>query len=47
MFETARSILKQDPAAHSVAEVIFTYPGMQALFWHRIAQYFFQHHHPF
>ncbi len=44
MFETARSILKQDPAAHSMAEVILTYPGIQALFWHRIAQYFARHH---
>ncbi|MGO2853679.1 MAG: serine O-acetyltransferase EpsC, partial [Tetragenococcus koreensis] len=47
MFETARAILRQDPAAYSVPQVIFTYPGVQALFWHRIAHYFAQHRHPF
>ncbi|MDN6640953.1 MAG: serine O-acetyltransferase [Tetragenococcus sp.] len=47
MLETARAILKQDPAAHSLAEVVLTYPGVRALFWHRIAFYFAQHRHPF
>lgn len=47
MFETARAILKQDPAAHSVAEVVLTYPGIQALFWHRIAQYLSSRRHSF
>ncbi len=37
MFQTARSILKRDPAAHSLLQVILTYPGIRALFWYRIA----------
>ncbi|MBT8894694.1 serine acetyltransferase, partial [Lactobacillus delbrueckii subsp. bulgaricus] len=34
MFQTARSILKRDPAAHSLLEVLLTYPGIRALFWY-------------
>lgn len=37
MFDTARSILKRDPAAKSLLEVILLYPGFHVLFWHRIA----------
>lgn len=33
MWQTARSILKRDPAAHSLAQVILTYPGLHALFF--------------
>lgn len=32
MFQTARSILKRDPAAHSLLEVLLTYPGIRVLF---------------
>lgn len=39
MLETARSILKRDPAAHSLLEVLLTYPGLHALFWYRIAHF--------
>ncbi|GHP14116.1 serine acetyltransferase [Lentilactobacillus fungorum] len=39
MFQTARSILKRDPAAHNLLEVILTYPGLRALFWYRIAHF--------
>ncbi|EHO49476.1 serine O-acetyltransferase EpsC [Lentilactobacillus kisonensis] len=39
MFQTARSILKRDPAAHNLSEVILTYPGIRALFWYRIAHF--------
>ena len=39
MFQTARSILKRDPAAHSLLEVLLTYPGIRALFWYRIAHF--------
>ena len=41
MFQTARSILKRDPAAHSLLEVLLTYPGIRALFWYRIALWLF------
>ncbi|MBU7568664.1 serine acetyltransferase [Weissella hellenica] len=39
MFQTARSILNRDPAAHSLLEVVMTYPGIRALFWYRIAHF--------
>lgn len=39
MFQTARSILKRDPAAHSLLEVLLTYPGIRAFFWYRIAHF--------
>ena len=39
MFQTARSILKRDPAAHSLLEVLLTYPGIRVLFWYRIAHF--------
>ncbi|MFC6177974.1 serine O-acetyltransferase EpsC [Weissella sagaensis] len=39
MFQTARSILNRDPAAHSLLEVVITYPGIRALFWYRIAHF--------
>ncbi|MTV81624.1 serine O-acetyltransferase EpsC [Secundilactobacillus folii] len=45
MLETARAILKRDPAAHSLLEVILTYPGVRALFWYRIAHYLEERHH--
>lgn len=45
MFETAHSILKRDPAATSLLEVLLTYPGMRALFWHRIAHYLASKNH--
>ena len=35
--EDARSILKKDPAARSLAEVILLYPGYHALLWYRLA----------
>ncbi|EHL95195.1 putative serine O-acetyltransferase [Lentilactobacillus parafarraginis F0439] len=44
MFQTARSILKRDPAAHSLLQVILTYPGIRALFWYRIAHQLAQWH---
>lgn len=46
MFETARSILKRDPAASSLAAVLLTYPGVHALFWYRIAHYLALKNHP-
>lgn len=37
MFETAKFIKKNDPSAKSLLEVILLYPGVHALFAHRIA----------
>ncbi len=44
MFDTARAIKRQDPAASSLLEVILLYPGLHALFYHRIAHVFYQLH---
>ena len=39
IFQTARSILKRNPVAHSLLEVLLTYPGLRVLFWYRIAHF--------
>lgn len=39
IFQTARSILKRDLVAHSLLEVLLTYPGIRVLFWYRIAHF--------
>lgn len=44
MFDTARAIKKQDPAAHSLLEVLLLYPGYHAILYHRIAHFFYSIH---
>jgi len=48
MFKTLREDIKtvfaKDPAARSVAEVIFCYPGLHALWLHRVANFLWRHH---
>jgi serine O-acetyltransferase len=44
MFDTAKSILKRDPAAKSLLEVILLYPGYHAILYHRIAHFFYKIH---
>lgn len=44
MFFTAKSILKRDPAAKSLMMVILTYPGLHALWFHRVAHWLHIHH---
>ena len=39
IFQTARSILKRNPVAHSLLEVLLTYPGIRVLFCYRIAHF--------
>ena len=39
IFQTARSILKRNPVAHSLLEVLLTYPEIRVLFWYRIAHF--------
>lgn len=39
-----RAVKKNDPAARSTLEVLLTYPGLQALFWHRFSHFLYQHH---
>ncbi len=36
MFDTAKSILKRDPAAKNLLEVSLLYPGLHAMFYYRI-----------
>lgn len=43
LFETARLIRSQDPAAYSLFEVILCYPGLKAVFWHRLSHRLYQH----
>lgn len=35
--EDVRTVFERDPAAHSKAEVLLCYPGLRALWWHRMA----------
>lgn len=47
MFRTIRedveTIFARDPAAHSTAEVLFFYPGLHALWRHRVAHFLWRH----
>ncbi len=47
MFKTLRediqTIFTKDPAARSVLEVLFYYPGLHALWLHRLAHFLWQH----
>ena len=40
MSEFLQSIINRDPAAKSKISLILTYPGVKALFLHRIANFF-------
>ena len=40
MHEYLQSIIDRDPAAKSKLSIIFTYPGVKAVFFHRIANFF-------
>lgn len=44
MFDTAKSILKRDPAAKSLLEVILLYPGYHAILYHRAANFLYKIH---
>ncbi len=47
MFKTIRddiySVFDRDPAARSVLEIIFCYPGLHAVWFYRIAHWFWKH----
>ena len=40
MIDFLESIIKRDPAARSKLSLILTYPGVKAVFFHRIANFF-------
>ncbi len=42
LLRDAKSIAKRDPAAKNVLEVILLYPGFHALFFHRMAHWFYK-----
>ena len=41
--EDIQTVLAKDPAARSVMEVLLLYPGMQAIWLHRVAHWLWQH----
>jgi len=41
MIEDIKSAIKKDPAAKSIAEVMFCYPGIHALWFYRAAHFFY------
>ncbi len=42
--EDVQNVFKKDPAARSVAEVIICYPGLHAVWGHRLAHWLWRHH---
>ena len=42
MIKYIKSIKARDPAARHFLQIIFLYPGVHALFWYRIAHFFFK-----
>jgi len=41
--EDIQTVFAKDPAARSVLEVIFCYPGLHALWFHRLSHFLWQH----
>jgi serine O-acetyltransferase len=41
--EDIQTVFERDPAARSVWEAIFSYPGLHALWWHRLAHWCWTH----
>jgi len=42
--EDIRMIKERDPAAKNYVEILLCYPGLHAIFLHRIAHFFYRHH---
>lgn len=45
IIEAAGMIQKRDPAAHSIWEVLLTYPGFHALAYHQLANFLYRRRH--
>ena len=43
MQEDVQSVFARDPAARNALEIIFTYPGLHAIWWHRVAHWCWRH----
>jgi serine O-acetyltransferase len=41
--EDIRTVFAKDPAARSVLEVLLCYPGLHAIWYHRVANWFWRH----
>ncbi len=41
--EDIRTVFEKDPAARSLAEVLLCYPGLHALWFHRLSHFFWTH----
>jgi serine O-acetyltransferase len=41
--EDIRAVFDRDPAARSIPEVIFCYPGLHAVWFHRMSHWFWKH----
>jgi serine O-acetyltransferase len=44
--EDIRTVFDKDPAARSVLEVLLCYPGLKAVWFHRVAHWLWKHHMP-
>jgi len=44
IFEDVQTVFQKDPAARSVLEVLFCYPGLHALWMYRIGHFFWRFH---
>jgi serine O-acetyltransferase len=42
--EDLQTVFKKDPAARSTLEVLFCYPGLHAIWNHRVAHFLWRHH---
>ena len=42
--EDIQTVFLKDPAARNIFEVLFFYPGLHALWWHRLAHFLWVHH---
>lgn len=43
LYECARNIMKKDPAARNILEVIILYPGFHILVFHKLAHFLYRH----
>ena len=41
LYEDAKNICEKDPACRNIFEAIILYPGFHAIFFHRIAHFFY------
>lgn len=44
MKEAIAATKRNDPAARTTLEIVLTYPGFHALFWHRWEHFLYRHH---